>query len=96
VPARPRARVAGELDEVEMVVDRNRAREVGDEDEAGLQRRDEQGLAAAVIGRELGPELGDASPDLTRAEVDVSDALVRAQEANSRRYRWASRSTSRL
>jgi hypothetical protein len=69
------ARVAGELEEVEVVEDRDRPRQVGDEDEARLQRRDEQRLAVAIVGRDLGAELGDAAGDLLRAEVDLPDTL---------------------
>ena len=56
----PRAAVAGELDEVERVEDRDRAREVGDEDEARLQRRHEDRLAAGVVAGDLGAELPNA------------------------------------
>jgi hypothetical protein len=95
--ARGGARVAGQLDEVEVMVDRDRAREVGEKEEARLQRPDEQRLAPGVVARELAPELRDASLDLRCGEVDVSDALVAGdQEASSRRYRWARRSRSRL
>jgi hypothetical protein len=41
VAAHRGAAVAGKLDEVERVRDRNRAREVGKEDEARLERADE-------------------------------------------------------
>jgi hypothetical protein len=64
MPSRGRTRVAGELDEVEPVQDREGARQVGDEDEARFQRADEEGLAALVVGRDLGAELGDAGLQL--------------------------------
>jgi hypothetical protein len=97
VPARRRAGIARELDEVEVMVNRDRARQVGDEEEARLQRADEERLAPPVVVRDLAAELVDASSDLARGEVDVADALVVVgQEASSRRNRWARRSTSRL
>jgi len=49
VAAGVRAVVAGQLDEIDLVLDRDRAREVGEEDEAGLQQRDEQQVAALVV-----------------------------------------------
>jgi hypothetical protein len=52
--------VAGQLDEVDLVRDGNRPREVGQEDEARLQQRDEQELAALVVARDLRAELRDA------------------------------------
>ena len=55
-------RVARELDEVEAVVDPERAGQVGDEDDAGLERGNEQGLAAFVVTRDLAPELADTCP----------------------------------
>jgi hypothetical protein len=41
--------VARQLDEVDLVLDRDRAREVGEEDEARLQQRDEQQVAVLVV-----------------------------------------------
>ena len=55
-------RVARELDEVETVVDRQRAGKVRDEDDAGLERGDEQGLAAFVVTGDLAAELADTRP----------------------------------
>jgi hypothetical protein len=88
--------VRGELDEVEGVRDRDRSREVGDEDEARLQRRDEQRLAAVVVANDLAPELADARRQLLAREVDLADLVAARYEASSRRYRSARRSTSRL
>jgi hypothetical protein len=98
VPAHGRAVVAGKLDEVEVVVDRDRAGQVGEEDQARLERPDQQRLALAVVGRDLTPELLDAGPDLPCGQVDLADALVSLgrYEASSRRYRCARRSMSRL
>jgi hypothetical protein len=98
--------VPGEFDEVDVVQDRDRARQVCEEDEARLQRGDQERLTALVVGGDLGAELGDAYGDLLGREVDLADARVardvptgRAQvrqEASFRPYRWARRSMSRL
>ena len=97
VAARRGTGVARELDEVEMVVDGDRARQVGDEEEAPLERPDQQRLPSAVVGGDLLPELRDARADLLRGQVDLADPVVDAgYEASSRRYRSARRSMSRL
>jgi hypothetical protein len=70
--------VARELEEVEAVGDAERAREVGDEDEARLQRRDEQRLEPVVVARELLPELADACLQLPPGEVDLTEAVAAA------------------
>jgi hypothetical protein len=72
VAARVRAVVAGELDEVERVRDRDRAREVGQENEARLQQRDEQQVAAGVVAGDVGAELADARLELLRREEDLA------------------------
>jgi hypothetical protein len=66
--------VARELEEVEAVRNPQRAREVGDEDEARLQRRDQQRLAPVVVARQLAAELADARVQLLSREVDVAEA----------------------
>jgi hypothetical protein len=71
-------RVARELEEVEPVRDPERPREVGDEDEARLQRRDEQRLAAVVVSYELAAELADARLQLLPREVDLAEATAAA------------------
>ena len=71
-------RVAREFEEVEAVRDPQGAREVGDEDEARLQRRDQQRLAAFVVARELTPELADACLQLLTREVDLAEAAAAA------------------
>jgi hypothetical protein len=76
VAAGSRPGVAGELDEVEAMVDRQGAREVGDEDEARFERGDEQRLAPLVVMRELAAQLGDARRDLPGAEVGLADGGV--------------------
>jgi hypothetical protein len=52
-------RVARELDEIEAVVDRQCAGQVRDEDDARLERRDEERLAPFVVTGDLAPELAD-------------------------------------
>ena len=64
--------VAGELYEVDRVRDRDRAGEVGQEDEARLQQRDEQQVAAGVVARDLGAELADARLQLLGGEKDLA------------------------
>jgi hypothetical protein len=68
--------VGGQVDEVEVVDDRQRARKVGDEDERRLQRGDEDRLEAVVVRGDLGAELIDARLELLPREVDLADALV--------------------
>jgi hypothetical protein len=99
-------RVAGKLDEVDVVEDRDRTRQVGEEDEARLQGRDEERLPALIVGGDLGAQLGDAGCDLLGREVDLADARIAfdvrtgwlrtRQEASFRPYRCPRRSMSRL
>ena len=69
------ARVGGELEEVDAVRNRQGAGEVGEKDGAGLERRDEQRLAARVGVGQLGAELSDAAPDLVAGQVDLPDRV---------------------
>jgi hypothetical protein len=85
VAARVGAVVAGELDEVDRVGDRDRPREVGQEDEARLQQRDEQQVAAGVLAGDLRAELVDASSQLVRCEKDLTDAGIDGYDARSSR-----------
>jgi hypothetical protein len=55
-------RVACELDEVEAVMDRQRAGQIRDEDNARLEGRDEQRLPPFVVTGDLAPELADPRP----------------------------------
>ena len=80
------ARVGLELDEVERVRDRHGAREVGEEHDARLQRRDQERVEALVVGGELGAELGDASGDLGPRQVDVADLTVLGCDRRRHRY----------
>ena len=73
------AAVACELDEVEAVQDRDCAGEVGEEDEARLQRPHENGLSVRVIARDLGAELMHTGAELVSREVDLADPRVRAE-----------------
>jgi hypothetical protein len=67
--------VAGQLEEVDRVRDRDRTREVGDEDEARLERGDEQRLAIGVVARDLTAELADARRELLSRQVDLADVV---------------------
>jgi hypothetical protein len=80
VPARLGEAVAGELDEIECVCDRDRAREVGDERDARLQRADEQRVVPVVVPRDLGAELPDARGKLVGVEVDLADTCVESTQ----------------
>jgi hypothetical protein len=77
--------VARELDEVDLVEDRDRTGEVGEKDEARLEQRDEQQLAAGVVLRDLGPQLGDTGPELLRRQEDLTDAGGGSYDARSSR-----------
>jgi hypothetical protein len=76
-PAAAVAVVAGERDEVDVVDDRQRSGEVGDEDDRGLQGRDEDRLVALVVGGDLGAELRDPALDLLPREVNLADPGIR-------------------
>jgi hypothetical protein len=89
-------RVARELDEVEAVVDPERPGQVGDEDDARLQRRDEERLTVFVVTRDLAPELADTRLQLPAREVDLPEARLGSYDASSSWYRSARRSMSRL
>jgi hypothetical protein len=67
------------------VRDRDRAREVGEEDEARLQQRDEEQVAAGVVAGDLGAQLADAALQLLGGEEDVADAGVQIYDARSSR-----------
>jgi hypothetical protein len=90
------ARVAGQLEEVELVRDRDRARQVREEDRARLERGDEDGVLAFVVAGDFGAELADARGDLRGREVNVADAGIAIYQARVSLYRWARRSISRL
>jgi hypothetical protein len=77
--------VAGQLDEIDLVRDRDRAREVGQEDDARLQQRDEEQLPLGVVAGDLGAQLVDPDPKLPRGEEDVADAGFGSYDARSSR-----------
>jgi hypothetical protein len=62
------------------VGDRQRSGEVGEEDGAGLERSDEQRLAARIRLGQLGSELADAAPDLVPRQVDLPDRVAVGRE----------------
>jgi hypothetical protein len=68
--------VARELDEVERVMDGDRAREVADERDARLQRADEERLAAGVLAGDLGADLAYTGADLDGVEKYFTDPVV--------------------
>jgi hypothetical protein len=90
------AAVRRELDEVQLVRDCNGARQVGDEDRARLQRRDQDRILALVVAGDRRAELADACGDFRGGEVDLTDPGVGLQLASVSLYRWARRSMSRL
>jgi hypothetical protein len=87
--------VGRKLEEVELVRDLERAREVGQENEARLERRNEQRVRGGVVASDLRAQLGDAASDLLAREVDLADA-VRGYDARPSLYRSARRAMSRL
>jgi hypothetical protein len=70
------AAVACKLDEVERMRDRDRAGEVGEEDEARLERPDEQRLTALEVAGNLRAELRDTRGQLAGRKVDLADARI--------------------
>ena len=77
--------------------DRQRTREICQEDGARLERRDEERLEGLEVRREEPAELCDTGRDLLAGEVDLPDRPVwrRIYEASFSWYRWARRSMSR-
>jgi len=63
------------------VRDRQRPREVGEEDDARLQRRNEQRLAADVGRSKVDAELRDAASDLVARQIDLPDRVAVGREA---------------
>jgi hypothetical protein len=68
--------VGGKRDEVEAVEDRERAREIRDEDDRGPEGGDEDRLASLVVGGDRGAELFDPRPDVLSGEIDVPDPRI--------------------
>jgi hypothetical protein len=75
--------VVGELEEVEAVGDLERPRQIGEEDDARLERGDEEWLMALVVCADLLAELGDPGLDVVRGEIDVADAGIGDQASSS-------------
>jgi hypothetical protein len=65
------------------VVDLHGTRQIGKEDEARLQRRDQQRLKVFVVPGDLAAELADARLQLRASEVDLADAGGDCQLASS-------------
>src|SRR3954451_16762333 len=89
-------RVARELEEVDPVGDAKGPGEVGDEDEARLQRGYQQRLPAVGVAPELAPESAGARLHPPRGELHRAGAGTRPWAARGSRYRSARRSMSRL
>jgi hypothetical protein len=70
--------------------DGNRPREVGEEEDARLQRGDEDRLAALVVPSDLRAELCNARLDLSSREIDLTERLD-FYDARSSLYRSARR-----
>jgi hypothetical protein len=58
------------------VDDRHGAREIRDEEDGRLERGDQDGLEALVVGGDLGPELFDPRLDLLGREVPLTEPLI--------------------
>jgi hypothetical protein len=77
------------------VRDRDRPREIGQEEDACLQCGDKKRFATFVVTGDRSPELADTCADLSRGEVELPDA-IRVYDARSSLYRSARRWMSRL
>src|SRR5262249_500939 len=73
------APVAGELDEIDFVGRMHCAREVGEEEERSLQRRDEDWIEALVVSPDLRAKLPGGALNLLGGEVRLADPEVVAQ-----------------
>jgi len=74
VTARDGTAVAGELDEIELVYERDRTRQVGDEKQRTFERRDEQQIETGVVRGDLGTQFADPRLNLLGGEVGLADA----------------------
>jgi hypothetical protein len=75
---------------------RDRPRQIGQEDERALEDRDEDGLAIRVVGGDLRAQLADTGTELLPGEVDLSDpGIRRLYEARFSLYLCERRSKSR-
>ena len=76
--------------------DRDRAGEVGDEDERAAQDRDEDEVTVAVVAGDLSSELANPACDVDPGQVDLADPRVGLYSVwLLRPYFWARRSKSR-
>jgi hypothetical protein len=74
------ALVRCELDDVERVRDGERAGDVREEDDARLERRDQDRIEARVITRDLVAELGNPGSNLRAAEIDGPEVALVGSE----------------
>jgi hypothetical protein len=65
------------------VGDRESAREIGQEDRARLEWRDEQWLAFCVRFGELCAELGDSATDFCTGQVNIPDGVSVCRQGGS-------------
>jgi hypothetical protein len=65
------------------VGDRESAREIGQEDRARLEWRDEQWLASRVRFGELCAELGDSATDFRTGQVNIPDGVSVCRQGGS-------------
>src|SRR5207302_3767594 len=91
-----RGAVARDRHEVELARDREVPHQVGHEEDGPLEHADQEQVAAGVVGRDLLPELGDASAQALLLDQHLVDgALERALgHASSRTARTPGASTS--
>ena len=68
--------VTGQLDELELVRSLEFAGEVGEEDDARLERRDQERLGRFVVVIDLVSKLGDALGYLLGGEIAVADSRI--------------------
>ena len=69
--------IAGELDQIDPVHDRQRPREIREEHGARLQRRHEDRLKPLVVGDQEPTQLLHTGGDLLMGEIDLPDLSVR-------------------
>jgi len=65
------------------VGDRERTRQIGQEDGARLEWCDEQRLASCIRFGELCAELADAATDLRTGQVDIPDGMSVCRQGGS-------------
>jgi hypothetical protein len=70
------ASIRREFHDVERVGDRQCSRQIGEEDDARLEGRDEDRIESRVVAGELGSELENAGRDLGPAQIDRPDGAL--------------------